>query len=205
MVVIGVCIENYSIINDLVLQYYAADILLYNEHSTQNIHTPHGIKATDNLHCLLNHFYKKTNRFVVLTTNNHIRELQVKRYTQLGGKAHYFVSTTANYNAANSYVSNINTVIMHNAMISASAQISEGCIISPHSYVGHDSVMGRYAFLGEYSGGSLTHIGAYSTIDADSAVLPGAGLGTNCKVAGNTLVTKTFANNKFLKGVPARE
>lgn len=204
MVIIGISETTRCIISDLLLQYYARNILLYNEDACYANPNNRGIVTANKLPGLLKHFENNTNRFIVLTINNRVREHQVRKYTRLGGQAYYFVSTTANYTPANSLVSQVNTVIMHNAMISASARIDEGCIISPHSYVGHDTDMGRYAYLGQCSGGSNTRIGAYTSINADSAILPGAGVGQNCYVAGQSLVTKIFADNKIIKGIPAK-
>ncbi|HRG89572.1 MAG TPA: hypothetical protein PLW44_11170 [Chitinophagales bacterium] len=204
MVIIGISETTSGIISDLLLQYHANDILLYNEDNGYISQTKPGVATANTRNGLFNHFEKISNHFIVLTINNHLREKLVYKYTQLGGRVHYFVSSTANYTPANSSVSRSNTVIMHNAMISASASIEEGCIVSPHAYVGHDAVIGRYVYLGERSGGSNTHIGAYSSIYAGSAVLPGAGLGQNCYVAGQSLVTKMFANDKTLKGIPAK-
>ncbi len=207
MVIIGLGGYTKDILNDLLQQYNASDLLFFSEitnDSNEEFFKIKRLQVSLLLQDVVDHFEQKDKRFLVTVGNNNTRYSLVKKYTAMGGIPSSFVSGSANVNFQFSEVSQTNTIIMHSAMIAAGAVVEEGVIVSQYAYVGHEVVINKYAFLGGYSGISVGTVGEYSFIGLKTVILPGRTVGKNALVGAYSMVNKSIPDNVKAHGIPAK-
>jgi acetyltransferase-like isoleucine patch superfamily enzyme len=208
MVIIGLGGLTKDILNDLLRQFSASELLFFSEIANDTNIEFFKLKKLPiaiSLEEVLNHFEKKDKRFLVTLGNNNMRCELVKKYIGLGGVPGYLFSDTANISLQFSEISRVNTIIMHSAMVSAGAIIGPGSIVSQYAYLGHDVVMGEYSFLGGYSCISNGSIGDFAFIGLKTVILPGRNVGKNSIIGAMSLVNKSVGDHKKAYGIPAKE
>lgn len=207
MVIIGLGGLTKDILSDLLQQYTAAELLFYTEVNNDTnlpFFIKHNLNVAANAEAVKQHFELADKRFIVIIGNNAAREALVTKYTEWGGVPHYFISKSANVNEQLADISTINTVIMHNALVSAGATVGPGVIISQNAYVGPEAVLHKYAFLCAFSGLSSGSIGEYAFVGLKTAILPGRTIGKNALVGAFTMVNKSIPDNAKAYGIPAK-
>ena len=149
--------------------------------------------------------FKKDNEFTLGVGNPKTRFELYKRFIELGGK---FKSTISPFSNIGHYGNIIGDGcnIMTGTVITNDVTIQTGCLINLNCTIGHDSYLGMFTELspGVSISGNCT-IGSFCTIGTNATILPKIKLGNNVTVGAGAVVTRDFAEDVTVVGIPAKE
>jgi sugar O-acyltransferase (sialic acid O-acetyltransferase NeuD family) len=150
------------------------------------------------------YFNNVDNRFVLGIGNPNLRQSMANIFENLGGILTSIISPQAKI-GKHDIVIGSGACVLANANITSSVKIGTGLLMYTNSIITHGCVIGDFVelspgatLLGNCKIGSYTHIGANATI------LPNLTIGSNCIIGAGAVVTKNVADNKVVKGNPAK-
>jgi len=150
------------------------------------------------------HFGKYGNSFILGLGNPILRKSLCEKFELWGGNVKSIISPSAHIGNFDVIIGE-GVVVLPNAIISNSSYVGKGCLLYYNSIITHDCHIGEFVeispgatLLGGSIIGDLTHVGANATI------LPNIKLGNNVTVGAGAIVTRAFAENKVIVGIPAK-
>lgn len=150
------------------------------------------------------YFKHQDPRFTLGISQPTLRQQMFERFCSLGGEPTTIISESAIIGDFNVFIG-AGCTILPLAIVSNASKLGKGCLVGFHACISHDCVVGDFCeiapgagLLGRSSIGNLTQVGALTTI------LPAVRLGSKCKTAAGTVVTKDVPDCKLLAGVPGR-
>ncbi len=150
------------------------------------------------------HFEKFGNSFILGLGNPKSRKFLCEKFELWGGNVKSIISPSAQIGNFDVIIGE-GVVVLPNAIISNSSYVGKGCLLYYNSIITHDCQIGEFVeispgatLLGGSIIGDLTHVGANATI------LPNIKIGNNVTVGAGAIVTKSFADNKVIVGIPAK-
>lgn len=146
----------------------------------------------------------KNNKFVIGVGNPKLREQIAIKLQNYGGELCSIISPKANIGK---YFNDLNNGlnIFTSATLTQNIKIGEGCLIHINVTIHHDCVIGKYCEISPNCNllGKVI-IGNYCSIGAGAIILPGVQIGNNVIVGAGSVVTKNIADNRTIKGIPAK-